>query len=491
MKTFPGVITALTLLAVIDLTGIPLVMADSPLPDIGQSGASLLTPAEERRTGEAVVRNIRQAGGIIEDPQLTDYINYLGAQLLPYADNPDQNRFQFFIVDDNSINAFALPGGFIGVNYGLILASESESELASVIAHEIAHVTQRHYARAYEHASNTQLPVLAALIAAIILGSKGNELGQAAVTSAAAGTLQQQINFTRHNEEEADRIGIQLLAKAGFDATAMAGFFDKLDKQSRLQGENVPNFLRSHPVNTQRITDAQSRAAQYPKAKPRDTLSYQLMRQRLLALTASNPETVLAQCDKELNSEKNPVLSQPSRYGEALLLIRLKKYAQAENEIHRLLNLQPQRIAYLLADAEILAKNNRLPEALNFYESILKLYPTNAAIIHDYVAALLRAQRADTAKNVLTQYMKTNVPEPEFFQYLAQAESMLNNPASSHEALAEYYYATGQYHQSLDQIQLALKLPRLDFYTASRLEARAQLIKQEIPASNPSTATQN
>jgi len=462
------------------ITGVPPLLADTPLPDIGLSGAAVLTPAEERRTGETVVRNIRRAGGILEDPLLTEYLNNLGYRLLAYADNPGLQPFQFFLVDDNSINAFALPGGFIGVNNGLLLATESESELASVLAHEISHVTQRHYARAYENASSNQIPVLAAVIAAIILGSKGNELGQAALTSAAAGSIQQQINFTRHNEEEADRIGIQMLAKANLDPAAMAVFFDKLEKQSRILGDSVPEFLRTHPVTTQRITDAQGRAAQLPKPKLQDDLSYRLMKQRLQVLTVSDPTEALQHYEQNFKSQPLNHLTVPLHYGYALLLTRLQKYSQADVEISRLLKQAPHRIAFLLARAEIQINSKRLDDALQTYESALKYYPSNSAITHDYVAALLQAQQAKRAKEVLSDYLKSPPVNPEFYQYLAQAESKLANPAGSHEAMAEYYYLLGQYHQALDQINLALKFPKLDFYTLSRLEARAQLVKQEI-----------
>lgn len=477
---FSTTIIFLTCLCAVFLTGIPPILADTPLPDIGQSGISVLTPAEERRTGETVVRNIRRAGGILEDPLLTDYLNNLGYRLLPFADNPAQQPFQFFLVDDNTINAFALPGGFIGVNNGLFLATESESELASVLAHEISHVTQRHFARSYENASSNQIPVLAAVIAAMILASKGNELGQAALTSVAAGNIQQQINFTRHNEEEADRIGIQMLVKANLDPAAMAKFFDKLDKQSRLLGDNVPDFLRTHPVTTQRITDAQGRAAQLPHPKLEDDRSYQLMKQRLRILTTDNPAELLQHEEADIKTHPLKQATLPQHYGYALLLSRLQKYPQAETEITRLLKLDPHRIAFLLARAENQINNKQLDSALHTYESALKYYPNNSAITYGYVAALLQAQQPKRAKIILEQYLKVPPSNPEFYQYLAQTEAKLNKPAESHEAMAEYYYSLGQYHQALEQINLALKYPKLDFYTLSRLEARSSQIKVDI-----------
>lgn len=476
----PSFINQIIAAVLILATGIPPILADSALPDIGQSGASIMTPAEERRTGETVVRNIRRAGGIIEDSLLNDYVNNLGYRLLAHTENPDHYQFQFFIVNDSSINAFALPGGFIGINYGLILASDSESELASVLAHEISHITQRHHVRSFENASGTQIPVLAAIIAAMILGSKGNDLGEAAMASAAAGTVQQQINFTRHNEEEADRIGIQMVAKAELDPSAMATFFNKLDKQSRLQGDNVPSFLRTHPVNVQRITDAQSRAAQLPKVRLADSLTYDLMKQRVIALASEDPNETIRQYTPTTFATKNNIQNTAAHYGHAMLLMRQEKYTQADAELTDLMKTDPHRIAYLLAHAESLLKNKQIQLALRQYEAALKLYPNNAAITHAYVSALLQNQQAAKAKTILTAFIKNPPQNPEFYQFLARSEAMLNNPAASHEAMAEYYYAIGQLHQALDQIALALKLPKLDFYTLSRLEARSAQIKQEI-----------
>jgi len=473
-RTFVTVVTIITLIS-------QLVWADATLPDIGQSAATVLTPAEERRTGETVVRNIRRAGGIVDDPLLTEYINNLGYRLLANTENPDHHPFEFFIVDDKEINAFALPGGFIGINYGLIMKTEAENELASVLAHEIVHVTQRHYARAYENAGNTQIPVLAAIIAAIILGSKGNELGQAVLTSAAAGSIQSSINFTRHNEEEADRIGIQMLAKSDMDANGMASFFDKLDRETRLQGAQLPEFLRTHPVNTQRISDAQSRAAQFSKVKPTNNLQYALMKQRLIVMTSDNL-TETQQHFEQLLTTKGEAAIPAERYGYALTLLRLEKYSQSGAEIKKLLQQDPHRIAYLLARADVLVKSGQIQEALRSYDAALKIYPNNTAITYDYVATLLQQQRAAKAKTVLAQYLKSPPVNPMFFQFRARAEAATHNQVGSHEAMAEYYYAMGQLHPAADQLEIALKLPGLDFYSLSRLEARLAQIKSEIVA---------
>lgn len=456
--------------------------ADLDLPDIGDSGAALLTPAQEQRTGEAVVRNLRRAGMIVDDPLLTEYLNQLGYRLLAQNTGSHQPQFHFFLVNDKSINAFALPGGFIGINYGLFLASESESELASVVAHEIAHVTQRHYARAYDVGNQNELPMLAALIAAIVLASQGGELGEAAIATVAGASVRNQINFTRQNEEEADRIGISMLARAGYDPEKMASFFEKLDKESRGYGIEIPEFLRTHPVNTSRIADARSRAHQLKPAEITDDMNYQLMRHRIKALASTEKDRTTEQYRFDLQ-EQNASPKTAARYGYALSLIRQEKYDTAEKEIDRLLITDPHRIAFLLVKADVDAKAGRSAEALVTYEKTLDIYPGNSAITHDYVDLLLQVGQYKKAESVLTRFLKTPADNPNFYRFLAQARAKLGNQSGSHEAMSEYYYQIGQFHQAIEQIDLALKDTRADFYTTSRLEARLAHIKEEIPKS--------
>lgn len=462
------------------LTGFVSATPNLDLPDLGDSGLATLTPAQEKRTGATVVRNLRRAGLIVDDPLLTDYLNQLGYNLLAHHDKEHATQFEFFLVNDSGINAFALPGGYIGINYGLIRETESESELASVIAHEIAHVTQRHYARAYSSQSGTELPVLAAIIAAIILGSQSSELGSAALASIAASTAQSQINFTRQNEYEADRIGISILSSAGYDPEKMANFFEKLDKESRLYGINVPEFLRTHPVNENRISDARGRARLLPKTQYLDSLAYHLMRQRIVALASRDKQRSEKQYKEEVSSKKGAALT-ASRYGYVLNLMRLQKFDLAKKEIDELLTLYPRSIPFLLAKAEIEYESKNTEMAFKTYENALKLYPANSSIMYDYISALLKAKKFKQADNLLNTFLKEPAQNPEFYKFQAEAKSALQQPALSHEALAEYYFQTGQFHQAIDQINLALKSDSNDFYTTARLEARLAYIKEEIP----------
>lgn len=452
------------------------------LPDLGVAGGGSLTAADELRTGATVVRNLRHAGLVVDDPLLTDYLNELGYRLLSHHGYQPGSHFHFFLVNDKSINAFALPGGFIGINYGLFSQTESESELASVFAHEIAHVTQRHYARAYDVGSQSNLPVLAAIIAAIVLGSQGSEIGEAALATAAAASARSQINFTRHNEQEADRVGIQILSDSGFDPEKMASFFDKIQRESRLYGINIPEFLRTHPVSESRIADARDRARHLPKQKIDESLDYQLMRHRIIALSNPSKENNLKFYRQQMKTETGHKLT-AAKYGYVLSLIRLEKFAEAGKQIDSLLKQHPHKIAFLTARAEIQSRDNNPDQAIKTYQNALALYPGNESILYDYIDLLLKQKKFKAANTELESLLKSRPKNPVFYKYSAKAKAEMNLMAESHEALAEYYFQQGQFHQAVDQINIALKSVKDDFYTTSRLEAKLRYIKEEIPAS--------
>ena len=460
------------------LSGIAHAQEQIALPEIGQSGGAIVTPGEERRTGEAVVRNIRRAGGIVDDPLVNEYLNHLAYRLVSTSDT-QHPQFEFFMINDRVINAFALPGGFIGVNYGLLLATDSESELASVLAHEIAHVTQRHHARAYEFSEGSNIPVLAAMIAAMILGSQGSQVGQAALTALTAGSIQRQINFTRANEKEADYIGIQLLADSGFDPQSMAVFFQKLDQESRLYGVQAPEFLRTHPVNESRIADASNRAEQMRRATSPNPKNYYLMRARLQVITALDKKAIRDGFAKSLKAGRY-LDREAEQYGYALSLMETGEFEPARKILNELLKNDPNRIAYLLARARLESMANQHPQAIAHFQQALANYPGNGPLTLAYAQALLRGGQAKQARDVINEYQRNKPDEPLFYKLLAEAEAALGNTANTHIAMGEYYYRIGQTHQAIDQLTLALKDKQLDFYNTSRIEARLSEFQEEI-----------
>ncbi len=445
------------------------------LPDIGDSAGNI-SPVEEYRTGEAVIRNIRRAGGIIDDPLIQSYLNDLGYRLV--ASSESQQPFHFFLINDSSINAFALPGGFIGINAGLILATKSESELAGVMAHEIAHVTQRHHARQYEQGSNS-IPIIAALIAAMVLGSQDNDIGQAALASVAAGSAQKQINFTRTNEKEADRIGINLLINAEFNPHGMAAFFDTMDKQSRLYGDSIPEFLRSHPVNPARIADAKHRANKYPNPLTAATTSYHLLRSRLKVLASDDKNGLLKSFATELQ-QGNYQNKEATRYGYALALQANKKYKKALQQTNLLLKKNSDQITYNLLKAKIETDALQYSAAIKTFQKLLKSYPGNNTINICYAETLLKANKINLAHKILQAQISSSTKTPKLYRLLAETQARLNEVASSHQSLAEHYYLLGQTHDAIKQLEIGLKTPKINFYLTSRLEARLKEFKNEL-----------
>ncbi len=265
------------------------------LPDIGSSAGTVLSPDEERQYGLRMMYELRRVDLVLDDALVSDYIHTLGYRLVALSERPEQ-PFTFFVVRSNDINAFAAPGGFVGINVGLMHTAESESEVAAVLAHEVAHVTQRHLVRAYESMQKASLPIALAMIGAVLASrNSSGDATEAALIGGMGLIQQQQINFTRHNEYEADRVGIFTLAKAGFDAEAMAGFFARMGRATRSNSAEMPEFLRTHPVTTARITEAKSRVETIRRDPPAvaesaaDESRFRLMRERAHVLTASEP----------------------------------------------------------------------------------------------------------------------------------------------------------------------------------------------------------
>ena len=447
------------------------------LPDMGDSTGTLITPAEEKEFGEAFFRSLHSQITINQDAEIQQYIQTIGERLTTNSDAPG-NPFHFFVVMDNNINAFAGPGGYIGVNSGLILITEAESELASVMAHEIAHVTQRHLYRAYEAANRLSIPTAAATLAAILLGTQSPALGQAAIIAIQAGSLQFQIDFTRENEAEADRVGMQTLASSQYDPRSMPTFFERLQQSTRYYGQNTPEFLRTHPVTASRISDTRGRAEIYPYKQYPDSLGYQLTKAKLRVLTSTNTDDTL----KYFQSRSTQGTTEQraiARYGLGLQALNLQKFAEAESIFQQLSQEYPNQTQYLSALAQTALDAKNYNTALARYKKLSEQFPDNQAIKLEYINALLKTGNAESARKNLLQLKPKTQQKPIYWQLLAQVYSNLNNPAESHRYLAEYYYATGQTKDAILQIQLAQQAKNLSFQLSSILNERLNFFINE------------
>jgi predicted Zn-dependent protease len=441
----------------------------SDLPSIGDSSSSAISPEQQKQLGAEMMRQLRQSGIVLEDTEITSYLNALGQRLASNSDSGGQ-QFTFFVVNDPAINAFAGPGGYIGVNSGLILASENESELAGVLAHEISHVTQHHLARAFEAQQGLSLPSMAAMLAAILIGTQSPDAGMAAISAVAAGSAQYQINFTRENEKEADRFGIQTLAKSGYDPYGMPRFFERLQKNSRLYGSHQPAFLMTHPVTTDRIAEATSRAESFSGRKTEDSLDFQLIRAKLRVMGYSDPKQVFEDFQRYMDKSGN---AEPyKQYEYALLLSAVGKTSEAARLLEKLHHNDPDRIAYRLALANVYERGGNYSQALKIYKDSLDLYPGNLTFLLPYASALIVANEAQRAYKLASDIRKDQYSNPLVYKLLARAAEATKRNVEMHEAMSQFYYLNGFTRDAIQQLELASHEPGLSDYDSARIEAR-------------------
>ena len=448
------------------------------LPDFGDPSGTLISPIEEQQLGVEFMRSVRREVTVIDDPQIEEYIQNLGYRLVAGAD-PQPFRFTYFVIREPDINAFAGPGGYIGVNSGLILMAQSESELASVLAHETAHVTQHHLLRTFAKESRTSLPTMAALLAALILGGHNPQVAEAAIASTVAGSAQMHISFTRENELEADRVGMQILVSAGYDPRYMAEFFERLQKATRFYQSGVPKLLMDHPVTTERIAYSRSRAEQYPHIAPPDDLPFELIRAKLRVLTTDDPNQSIQFFENALK-QKTYSNEEAAHYGYALALLNKGEVAEARKQVKWLLDKSPNRIDYLIAEAQVESAADNGKVALKIYDDAIKLYPRNYPLTILDSTELIRDGQAPAARQLLQEYLRYRDPKPLVYKLLAQAENDAGSRIESQQALAEYDYLNGQTRSAIEHLNQALSLTKKDdFYHSTRIEARLKELKQE------------
>ena len=454
--------------------------APSALPDLGDSAQVALSPAQERKLGETALKQLRAAGAYLNDPEVNDYLNELGQRLVA-AKNDARYDFLFFAVPDPSINAFAMPGGYIGVNTGLILLAQSESELASVLAHEITHVTQNHMARMLESQKNSLLMSLAALAVAIIASrsnsSSGSDAVPAAIASAQALQVQNQLNFTRENEYEADRIGFQRLDAAGFDTGGAAALMERLQKASRFTDGNVPTYLRTHPITYERIAEAQARAQSKSYRQVADSLDFQMVR-ALLRSYAGRPDEAVAWFDNAL-AERKYNSEVAARYGLVASLLRDQQYARASKELAALEKIAPPHPMIEAIAAHVLMDGGNPAAAVTRLEAALARYPNKLQLVYDYPDALIKAGRPAQASTFAEAQLQRFPQDGPLHELAAKAYAEQGRNLKQHQHLGEYYAWTGNLRLAIDQMELAIKSGDANFYESSVVETRLRALRRE------------
>lgn len=447
------------------------------LPDFGDSAATALTPAQEKRLGQAFMRSVRSSEKVVYDPLLTEYVQSLGRRLA--AANNAGGSFTFFLIDDPTINAFAGPAGHIGVNTGLVLTTETESELAAVVAHEIAHVTQKHLLRTFEAASQLSIPQAAVLLAALALGAAaGGSVGLAAAIGGQAALLQDQINFTRGNEQEADRVGMQLLAKSDFDPRAMPSFFERMGRSGQAYATQLPEFLRTHPVTSTRIADAQGRAEGFAYRHRGDSLGYQLARAALRVQSARSAQDAASGFQGNLRDGSHRSAA-AERYGLALALMRGRDYEGARRELDRLLESSPGQVEYVVQSARLYGVTGQPERGLAELERAYKANPKSYALAVELAEDQLAAGRAEQARKTLQPLLKSHADQPRVMELTALASARSGKRGEGYRYQAEFYYLTGAVDAAVQQLELAMREPGVDFYQSSIIEARLREVRAE------------
>ena len=452
--------------------------AEIALPEIGDSAGALISPQQEYRIGQAFFWRLQQSVDLVDDPEVNHYIKSLGQRLVSNSDAPAL-PFKFFMVPDPRVNAFAAPGGFIGVNAGLLLTSQQEDELASVLAHEIAHVTQRHLLRSLEKQQQGSIPRAIALLSAALLAAVDPQAGVAALTVVQASGVQSQIDHTRAHEAEADNLGMLNLVRACFNAQAMPTFFERLQQTSRFYNSNsVPEFLRTHPVTTSRIAEARGRAVTYTQrlGQRRDDLSFYLMREKLRVMTSTNLIGLKQHYTSALEkgNNRNTIAS---RYGFALALTAMGDYSRARKEVRSLIEGDAERLTYQLALADIEKASGRLTKALNIYQANQRLYPNDYALSVKQAIALLQAHHPKRAARLLLTQLEVGKGSAQLYKLLAQAQGDLGQPSDAHGWLGEYYYSAGRFEQSEEQFKLAVKSAKGNQYQLAKLTSRLREVE--------------
>lgn len=516
----------------------PLAQAQEKLPDIGSSAGELLTPARQAEYGAMMLRELRNYGYLLDDPLVNDWLQTMGTRLGSNSDQPRQ-PYTFFVMKDRQINAFATLGGYIGVNAGLVLTAEREDEVAAVLSHEIAHVTQQHVLRGVERAQRDQIPILLGMLAAVVAAQASNSTSSGNATMAAIssgmGLMQQrQINYTRSNESEADRLGIRTLSRSGYDVDAMAGFFERMASAMRGNegGYSVPEFLRTHPVNITRISEAKARAEQMKKdtvllttttpsgerrerVDPTDpSLAEPLLRgnnpllpssvlripmgqlsrgasgdfdwarERLRVLSAdSTPELEREYAD--LAKRQKDGLNDAQRYGQALVVMRSGRAgaAQARQTLAGLLQTRPDNLWLALGLGEAESRAGQTAQANSRFEQLLRQHPNSRPVALTY-AEILNEQGSreagQRAQAMLRPLLSQSGNDPVFQQRYARASELAGDSVRASEAYAEAAFLSGRPEQSLMQLQALKRNPALDYVGRARVDARIEAITPTV-----------
>ena len=451
--------------------------AEIQLPDLGDTSSIMISPAQEKMLGQRWLRAYRSQVPTSSDPLIINYLEELFAELLPHSQLTDK-RIDLIVAENNTLNAFAVPGNIIGIHTGLLMYARTENQLAAVLTHELGHLSQRHYARRLEQQKNMMMPMLAGMLAGLVLAANSNsDAGVAAIMGTQAAAQQASLAFSRQNEQEADRIGMQTIVEAGLDPYGAAEMFEQMVRANRLN-RRPPEYLLTHPVSETRVADARNRAMQYPRRPAANDTEFQLMRTRVRVKAEETPQLAARMFKSELDKESDH--PDASRYGWALALTESSQFDAARDALAPLLEKDPTRVTYQIMRADIEIAAERYKTGLEILETQLKQHPDSYPLIIRHAEALMKAGIYQQCADILDLYSRKRSNDDYVWYLLAEVNGLAGNILGVHEARAEYFILNGVYDRAQIQLRNALKMTKGNAYRTALLEERLKYVEAQM-----------
>ncbi|MEE4251668.1 MAG: M48 family metalloprotease [Alcanivoracaceae bacterium] len=444
----------------------------APLPELGDPAGGLISPDQEFRMGRTWLRQLRGQVATLNDPLVQEYVEHLVYRMASHSDlhEPD---LAIVVINNRDINAFAVPGGVIGLNAGLLVNAEREDEVAAVIAHEIAHVSQRHFVRRYADSQRINTAVMAAMLASLAVMISGQaDAGVAGLMATQAAAIQQQLAYSRHHEREADRVGMQTLVNAGMDPQAMPRFFERLQRNQQFAGKPL-EFLSTHPITEERIADSRARADTLPAGNLAEAEAFHLIRARLLAGFHSTPALAVEHFRSQYNQGAT-IQQQAAGYGLAISALRAKDYVLANQTLAGLEKRFPDQLWYRVARAEVLQAQQKHAQAAEILREVAALVPRNYAITALLAGSLIKTDKAAEAAELLEPILRRRASDPALWRLAADAWGYSGNLAMAHLGRGEALFLSGADERGIDQLRYALEYSKDNFPLHSRIKARVK-----------------
>ncbi len=447
------------------------------LPVLGDTSSALISPVQEKILGQRVLKAYRAQVPTSSDPLVIDYLEGLINRLLPYSQIEDKH-IDLVVVKNDTLNAFAIPGGIMGVHTGVFNYAKTENQLAAIISHEMGHLSQRHYARHLEQQKNMLMPMIAGMLAGLVLAANSNgDSGMAAIMATQAATEAAALRFSRENEQEADRIGMQTMLDAKLDPYAASDMFEEMLHATR-STRRPPEYLLTHPVTERRVADARNRAMSYPRKPFTDNIEFQLMRSRIRFELEDTPQTAIKRFKNELDGDNTS--PDASRYGLALAYSAAGQFDAARATLKPLLEKDPTRVTYLIMSADIDVAAERFKPALELLEAQLVIYPESYPLNIRYAEASMKAGLYKQSAELLERYSRKRKNDDYLWYLLAEVDGLNGDILGLHESRAEYFIANGIYDKAQVQLRSAVKMAKGNFQRTSILEERLKYVEHEM-----------